>query len=260
MPFMIRKILRKVKAKIKREVQLLVNRGNQYHCPFCLYRGRSLLPFGYDIPVLFEKQIIGGGRRPSLCHNCKSSDRERLIYLYLTKKMCLPTGAEKMKVLHIAPEQRITQKLLQMNFKKYICGDLFAEGYDYPIHVQNMNLLNLPLKEDTFDLIICNHVLEHIEDDRSAMRELYRVLKKGGKAILQVPISNILQITLEDFSIQKPQDRERVFGQFDHVRIYGQDYPKRLEECGFKINRINISAEFPKYGLNPQEDLFIVEK
>ena len=256
----IKEILRKVKAKIKRQLQLLINRGNKYICPFCGYRGRSLLPFGYDIPVLFEKQIIGGGRRPSLCHYCKSSDRERLIYLYLTKKLLLPAGAEFMSVLHIAPEERITEKLSKMNFKSYTCGDLFSEGYQYPPHVQNMNVLNLPASDDTFDLVICNHVLEHIEDDRRAMKELYRVLKQGGKAILQVPISRITPDTFEDFSITDPKERERIFGQFDHVRIYGQDYPSRLESCGFKVQRINITSDFPRNGLNPKEDLFVAEK
>jgi len=123
-----------------------------------------------------------------------------------------------------------------------------------------MNVLNIPFEDDYFDLIICNHLLEHVPEDISAMKELYRVLKKPGKAILQVPISKKLDITYEDFSITDPKQREASFGQFDHVRIYGQDYKDRLESAGFKVERINISDEFMKYGIAKEEDIFIGRK
>jgi ubiquinone/menaquinone biosynthesis C-methylase UbiE len=102
--------------------------------------------------------------------------------------------------------------------------------------------------------------LEHIPTDIVAMKELRRVLKNGGQAILQVPISNNSSTTLEDFSITDPQKREVVFGQFDHVRIYGQDYVNRLQESGFKVKRVNLYKEYMKYGLNKDEDIFICEK
>jgi ubiquinone/menaquinone biosynthesis C-methylase UbiE len=123
-----------------------------------------------------------------------------------------------------------------------------------------MSVLNIPFEDNYFDLIICNHVLEHIPNDIDAMKEIYRVLKKGGEAILQVPISKNSEITFENFSITEPKEREIVFGQFDHVRIYGQDYPTRLEKSGFKPQRINISKKYEKYGLNLDEDLFIGRK
>ena len=150
--------------------------------------------------------------------------------------------------------------LFKLKFQKYVCGDLFTEGYSYPQHVQNLSILNIPYDDNSFDLIICNHVLEHIQTDLLAMKELHRVLKNGGQAILQVPISKNNLKTFEDFSITDPIQREKVFGQFDHIRIYGQDYPERLQKIGFKVNRINISSEFMKYGLNKDEDIFLCKK
>lgn len=123
-----------------------------------------------------------------------------------------------------------------------------------------MNQLSLPFKEEVFDVVLCNHVLEHIIDDKKAMAEIFRVLKIGGIAILQVPVSHKLIHTYEDCSITEPEQRKKAFGQFDHVRIYGMDYPQRLESIGFKVEKINISQQYPKYGLNPEEDLFVCHK
>jgi SAM-dependent methyltransferase len=219
-----------------------------------------LSPIGLDIPVLNEKQVIGAGIRPGGCYNCGSTDRDRLVYIYLKEKLKIFDGGKDKSILHIAPENILSNKLLEFGFSNYVCGDLFAEGYKYPDHVQNMNLLNLPFDENTFDLMICNHVLEHIPNDLEAMKEIHRVLKFGGQAILQVPISKNSEKTLEDFTITDPKEREHAFGQFDHVRIYGQDYVSRLTKSGFKVNRVNISQEYENYGLNINEDLFIAIK
>ncbi|MGV6861388.1 MAG: class I SAM-dependent methyltransferase [Putridiphycobacter sp.] len=161
------------------------------------------------------------------------------------------------KILHLAPERNISRILHNHGFKNYVCGDLFTEGYSYPDYVQNMNVLNIPFGDNHFDLIICNHLLEHVPNDLDAMKELFRVLKPNGKAILQVPISKNSEKTFEDFSITDPKEREIVFGQFDHVRIYGQDYPERLESIGFSVKRVNITGEYPKFGLASDEDIFI---
>jgi len=251
----------KIKQITKKKIKLALHFGSKYTCPFCGYTSKDLAPIGANIPVLKEKEVIGAGLRKGGCHKCNSSDRERLIYIFLKYKEKLFTSEKKhISILHLAPEKNLSRALLNTGFENYICGDLFTAGYSYPDYVQNMNVLNIPFEDDYFDLIICNHLLEHVPEDISAMKELYRVLKKPGKAILQVPISKKLDITYEDFSITDPKQREASFGQFDHVRIYGQDYKDRLESAGFKVERINISDEFMKYGIAKEEDIFIGRK
>jgi SAM-dependent methyltransferase len=257
---MINKIKTFIPSLLKRKVRSIVHIGNKYICPFCNYSSKDLSVIGLDLPVLVEKQVIGGGKRYGGCYNCGSTDRERLIYIYLKYKKNILNDCKHMRVLHVAPEKNITLFLQKIDFEQYVCGDLFTKGYSYPQHVQNLNILNMPYDENTFDLIICNHVLEHIQTDILAMKELQRVLKRGGQAILQVPISKNNFKTFEDSSITDPKQREKVFGQFDHVRIYGQDYTDRLKESGFKVNRINLYSEFMKFGLNEDEDIFICEK
>ena len=257
---MISKIKKMIPESLHVRFKLLLHKGDRYICPFCGYSAKDLFPYGYDSAVLEEKQVIGGSLRKAGCYKCGSSDRERLIYIYLKERMHLFTSDKQKKILHIAPESNLSAVMLNIAFDEYVCGDLFTEGYNYPKHVKNINILDIPYSDNYFDLLICNHVLEHIPDDLRAMRELNRVLKEGGKAILQVPISKILSTTFEDFSVTTPKQREAVFGQFDHVRIYGQDYTERLEISGFKVKRINISDSFKKYGLNKEEDIFECEK
>jgi ubiquinone/menaquinone biosynthesis C-methylase UbiE len=123
-----------------------------------------------------------------------------------------------------------------------------------------MDVQQIPYGDKHFDLIICNHLLEHVPDDKKAMNELNRVLKDNGTAILQVPISMNSERTSEDFSVTDPKEREQKFGQFDHVRIYGQDYVTRLQSCGLQVTKVNISSNHPKLGLNPEEDIYTVKK
>jgi SAM-dependent methyltransferase len=245
--------------KFRKKIAIALHKGDKYVCPFCGYSSKDLFPRGHDVPVLMEKQVVGAGTRESVCYKCNSMARERLIYVYLRDKLKIFLNTDK-AILHIAPEIILSQKLLEFGFKEYVCGDLFLEGYKYPKHVTNINVLNIPYPANRFDLIICNHVLEHIPNDLDAMKEIYRVLKTNGQAILQVPISKNSLHTYEDFSIVDPVQREKIFGQFDHVRRYGQDYVNRLEGCGFKVTRINIYDEFAGYGLNKDEDIFVYEK
>lgn len=245
--------------RIKRKIKLAQHAGSTYHCPFCGYNARDLEIVGHDLPVLLEKHVIGGGKRAAGCYKCHSRDRERLLYAFLIEE--LKIGDHKnLRVLHIAPEPKLSAVLQKLNLEAYVCGDLFTEGYEYAAHVQNMNVMAIPYEDNHFDYVLCNHVLEHIPEDTNAMKEIFRVLKPGGSAILQVPISKNSGHTVEDFSIEDPKKREERFGQFDHVRIYGQDYVQRLESVGFKMNRINISEKYQKLGVNPEEDLFVCEK
>lgn len=253
---MIQKLLA---PKIKKLITLATHIGTRYECSFCGYRSRDLAATGLNIPVIQEKHVIGAGRRNARCHFCHSTDRERLVYIYLKYELKLFQD-KKLKILHLAPEKNLSVALRKVGFDVYQCGDLFTEGYKYPDYVKNMNVLDIPYADNHFDLIICNHLLEHVPTDLDAMSELLRVLKPNGKAILQVPISKNSETTYEDFSITQPKEREAAFGKFDHVRIYGQDYPERLKSVGFTVERINISEKYKKYGLNKEEDLFIGSK
>lgn len=249
-----------VNPLIPRFIRSFLHKGNQYTCPFCNYQSKDLAPIGRRLPILTEKQIVGSGYRLGGCYHCGSTDRERLVYIYLLYYLHVFDSSKIENILHIAPERNLSHKLFIHGFKKYICGDLFANSYKYPKYVQKINLLNIPFEKETFDLIICNHVLEHIPDENQALKEIYRVLNNQGIAILQVPISSNSATTYEDPKYTSPKERETHFGQFDHVRIYGQDYAKRLSQIGFTVDKINISSDYPQYGLNKDEDLYIVRK
>jgi SAM-dependent methyltransferase len=206
-----------------------------------------------------EKQVVGGGRRYAKCLYCGSTDRERLVYLYLKNHTDIFQKMDK-KVLHIAPERNL-KKVLKLQFDKgYIAADKLAKGYCYARNTIQMDITAIQFPNNTFDLIICNHVLEHIVDDNLAISELYRVLTPNGIAILQSPVSKILKQTYQDFTITTPQKRKKHFGQFDHVRIYGQDYTNRLEKGGFTVTRANISTQYTNNALNPDEDIFVGNK
>jgi len=206
---------------IRYKIKAYFHKGNKYICPFCNYQAKDLEPLGLEFPVLKEKEIIGAGRRNSGCYCCGSQDRERLIYLYLKDYMRIFEKADKIKILHFSPEKELCRALRKGDFQLYLCGDLYTKGYSYPSYVKDMNVLDIPHEDNFFDLIICNHVLEHIPNDLDAMKEICRVLKKGGKAILQVPISKKFHTTFEDSNIKTPKQRELAFGQSDHVS-FGQ--------------------------------------
>jgi SAM-dependent methyltransferase len=166
-------------------------------------------------------------------------------------------------VLHIAPEMIIAKQFIANHFTNYICGDFYAEGQhaDYSKdYVRHMDVQNLPFADNSFDLIICNHVLEHVFDEKKALQELFRVLTSGGQAILQVPISPILDKTISDTTITDGATLEEKFGQKDHVRLFGKDYKSRLESCGFNVQEIKLECKYPKYALNPKELLFVGKK
>lgn len=242
---------------IKKKIKEVIHKGDKYTCPFCGYNSKDLAMTGTDLPVLKEKQVVGGGRRAAGCFKCGSNDRERLIYVYLKEIYKIQDKPKGLRVLHIAPERHLMKELLKEGLSDYICGDKFTEGYTYPQNVKNMDILDLPFEAKSFDLIICNHVLEHIPNDLDAMKALYEVLDTGGQSILQVPISKKAKNTIEDFTVVEPAERERNFGQFDHMRLYGQDYTKRLEKAGFNVKRIKLAEDYPQYGLNYNEELFI---
>jgi len=238
--------------------RLLAYSGLKYECSFCNGRFRKLLPIGLKNDI--SSSIIGGGYRYAVCPKCHSTDRERLVYWYIVNKKNIFYSRKMINLLHIAPEKNL-QKVFRASDKiNYINGDLNPLIAD-----RRIDITDIKFENNFFDFIICNHVLEHVKDDKKAMSELFRVLKPGGEAILQVPISKYNQETFEDFSITSPEEREKIFGQKDHVRIYGKDFQKRLENAGFEVNLYDIKKDLnirniEKFGLNKEEILYIGKK
>lgn len=233
--------------------------GRQFECPFCGGHFRKLLPRGSPVPVLQEKHVIGSGYRAnSRCPRCDSFDRERLVYLYLTRYTRVLS--DPVRLLHVAPEKNLQKVLMARPNIDYLSADL-----DSPLAQVAMDITDIKYGANQFDAIICNHVLEHVPEDLKAMSELYRVLKRGGWAILQVPMSRVLEKTLEDPTIRTYEERDRVFGGMYHVRIYGRDYEDRLASVGFSVQRYSFVAEYGvetahRYGLLVDEELYIATK
>lgn len=192
-------------------------RGNAVECPICKGHFQRFLPSGI---VPFRPQAI--------CPRCGASERHRQLWLYLQQHTNLFTAP--LDVLHFAPEYSLTKQLARRSNLRYITADLYRPA------MVKADITNIPFADHTFDVILCSHVLEHIPDDRRAMRELNRVLKPGGWAILLVPIELDRPITFEDATVATPQERLRIFGQDDHVRIYGRDYISRLQDAGFTVH------------------------
>jgi SAM-dependent methyltransferase len=222
--------------------------GLTNYCTCCNSKVRFFLPFGNPV------------RKNACCPICGSLERQRLMMLSI-KQLKFDSST---KILHVAPETCIYNYLSRQRNIKYYPGDNFQPGYTYKKNTQDIDLLNLPFDSNCFDLVICSHVLEHIPDDQKAINEILRVLKVNGKAFIQVPIDNNREITFEDLTITDPSEREKLFGQYDHVRQYGRDFKTKLAETGGDATIIN-SSDFPsnlsgKYGFLKHEQLFILKK
>jgi SAM-dependent methyltransferase len=222
-------------------------RGNKFTDPINGKSYRKFLPYGY------VKQ-----RNNALSPGTLSLERHRLLWLYLNNETNF--FSKTLKVLHIAPEQCFYNLFKNLKNINYTTFDLNS-----PLADIKGDICNLPFKENSFDFILCNHVLEHINDDKKAMKELYRVLNKNGTAILQVPINQKSSKTFEDSSIVDKKERIEKFGQYDHIRLYGLDYFKKLESFGFKVDPLKYSKEFTeseiiKYGLIKDEIIPVCKK
>lgn len=232
--------------------------GDRVMCVFCEGQFARFLPHGSRSPVLASLGVVGAGYRPSaVCPKCFSLDRERLVYLFLRSKPSLLESDKK--VLHVAPERCLGAKLRRCAALKYFTADLLMTGV-----TMRVDVTQLPCRTGAFDVAIANHVLEHVPSDELAISELYRVLRKPGIAILQVPISWDLRETLED-PCAPPEEKLVRFGQRDHVRLYGADYVTRLEIGGFSVNLYDVAADLgsdavARYGLFPGEKLIIAVK
>ncbi len=213
------------------------------NCPICGHSFRKFLPYGRI------------ARSNALCPTCLSLERHRLLWLYLERKTNFFTAPYKM--LHIAPELCYISRFEKLPNLDYTTADL-----ESPLAKVKMDIHDIPFEDNSFDVIFCNHVLEHVGDDIKAMKEMNRVLKPGGWAILQIPLFYPLpDNTQEDPSVTDPKEREKLFGQDDHVRLYGKDYPDRIKSAGFGLIEEKLVMEIDReeverYALPPDEIIY----
>ena len=197
-------------------------------------------------------------RQNALCPSCLTLERHRLMWLFLKNKTNF--FKDNLKVLHVAPELCFIDKFEALSNLDYITADI-----ESPLAKVKMDLHDIPFDENTFDVTFCNHVMEHVEDDIHCMAELHRVLKPGGWAIIQSPMDYTLDVTYEDKSITEPADREKAFGQNDHLRTFGKDYKQRLEKGGFHVTEEDYAQEIDsnfrkRYALPDDEIIYFCQK
>lgn len=213
---------------VVRPVLALFLKGNRYTDPIDGKSFRKFLPYGYGAP-----------RENVLSPSTLSLERHRLLWLWLERETEFFTKPSK--VLHFAPEQAFYKRFREMKHLDYTTTDLNS-----PLADVKADICDLPFKDNDYDIIFCNHVLEHIPDDAKAMSELYRVLKPGGMAILQIPQELDREVTFEDNTITDPTERAKIFGQYDHVRVYGRDYFNTLRKFGFIVDEVDYTNQLSK--------------
>ena len=222
--------------------------GRRRRCPLCGGGFRRFLPYGYV-----------GQRSEALCPRCLSLERHRMIWLWIERNTELLTTLPEL--LHIAPEPSLRRHFRHAyrGTTRYITADL-----ESPLADMHFDVQSIPLGDSSVDVVICNHLFEHVEDDRLAMRELHRIMRSGGWGIMLVPEDRSRAETFEDDSITDAEERTRIFGQYDHRRIYGRDYDQRLRDAGFEVERIAFEqslseAERDSFRVGG-DDLVIVRK
>ena len=227
------------------KITMLFYVGNKVQCNVCESNFRKFLPYGRK------------ARENALCPNCLALERHRVIWAFLKSET--PFFNKKLKVLHVAPEHCFLKRFTHLPNLEYITGDI-----ESPLATIKMDIHEIPFPENSFDVVFCNHVLEHVDNDIMACKEINRVLKPDGWGIIQSPVYD-METTLEDNSITDPKERERVFGQRDHVRKYGKDYARRLSHSGLKVTE-NYFVEnlapitLKKHALPTTETIFYCTK
>ncbi|MCM5663841.1 class I SAM-dependent methyltransferase [Galbibacter mesophilus] len=230
-----------------RPIMVTIYKGSNFTDPIDGNSYKSFLPYGYE-----------NQRSNVLAPGTLSLERHRLLWLYLKSETNF--FSEPLKLLHFAPEQAFHKRFKKLENIDYTTTDL-----ESPLADIKADICNLPFEENAFDVILCNHVLEHIKDDKKAMQELFRVMKPGGWGIFQIPQDINRKETFEDDSIVDRKKRAEIFGQYDHVRIYGMDYFDKLRSVGFEVEEVKIqsklsSEEIKKYALNPNEIIPVCRK
>lgn len=221
--------------------------GNKFEDPITGKKYRKLLPYGRI-----------NSRPNALAPHSMSLERHRLLWLYLKERTNFFT--DQLKVLHIAPEYCFIKRFENLKNIEYVTADLISPWAKVKLDVQDM-----PFTNSSFDVVLCNHVLEHVPNDQKSMRELYRVMRPGGFGIFQVPIDTSLNKTYEDSNITSPEMREKHFGQRDHLRLYGKDYPEKLRDAGFIVTEDDFVKTLPeemtkRYALPLNEVIYLCVK
>ena len=247
---MIKHALKKIIPPSKRfALRVSFNKAKYFgfarYCPVCEGHFRTFLPGGMLM------------RPNALCPACGSRERHRLVWTFFVDHTDL-FGAEEKRMLHIAPIKAFSRVLKEQDHIDYLTADL-----NDPSVMVEMDVTDIQYPDDRFDIIYCSHVLEHVPDDRKAMRELHRVLAPGGWAVLQVPIT--AEETFGDPSVTDPKERERLFGQYDHVRRYGPDYENRLREAGFEVRKYRAAdvvgtENLERLGVMEDEEVYYCTK
>ncbi|NNK29209.1 MAG: class I SAM-dependent methyltransferase [Flavobacteriaceae bacterium] len=209
---------------IARPVLTIFLKGQNFTDPIDNKSFKSFLPYGY-----------GEQRNNVLSPSTLSLERHRLLWLYLKNETDFFTNNNQ--VLHFAPEQAFYKRFRNMQNLDYTTTDLNS-----PLADVKADICQLPFEDNSYDIILCNHVLEHIPDDTKAMQELFRVMKPGGWGILQIPQDLSRNETFEDNSITDKKERAKIFGQYDHVRIYGRDYFNKLRSVGFEVEEVDYTS------------------
>lgn len=237
----------KFRKRLKTKLLVRLLAGNNVTCNICHHSYASFLPY-LD-------------RANALCPNCGSLERTRLVYYFIQQLQLINSDT---RLLHVAPEKCLFDIFSKQLGNNYTAADKFEDVYSYPEGTIEMDITVIPLEDETVDMVICIHVLEHIQDDRKAIREIYRVLKKGGVAILQVPYDKQRVETYEDASITSREDRRKHFGQFDHVRIYGTDFIGRFIAPGFSVEHADFAEHISREKRNrhvfKEQTIFLLRK
>ena len=234
---------------VARPIIAFLLKGNKFTDPIDGKSFRMFLPYGY-----------GTQRNNVLSPSTLSLERHRLLWLYLQNETNFFTSKEKIKVLHFAPEQEFYKRFKKQANLEYTTTDLLS-----PLADIKADICNLPFQDNSYDMILCNHVLEHIPDDTKAMQELFRVMKPGGMGIFQIPQDLKRAVTFSDDTITDQKERAKIFGQYDHVRVYGTDYFEKLRSIGFRVEEVDYTSTIPsilveKYCLAKGEIIPVVYK